>query len=271
MKILAIGDPHGSKKVKKIPVKGVDLILITGDVGKADLARKRLFENIKRKKQGLKELKEDKKFIKAVYKEIYNSSLNIWKYCSKLAPTYSILGNVEKDMIKDSNVKKDEKKYKIKLPSFCSGINKINNFYLARNVVRNINGLKIGFLEYFNDVCWYKEYNDNNKKEINKAKKQTENAKQILDNFKKVDILVCHQPPYGILDKTNYLSAPKEWKGKHAGSKTILNYIKKYQPKYVFCGHIHEAKGKAKIGKTQVYNLGLAGYKIINLEFPKHL
>jgi hypothetical protein len=27
----------------------------------------------------------------------------------------------------------------------------------------------------------------------------------------------------------------------------FLDYVKKYQPKYVFCGHIHEAKGKAII------------------------
>ena len=45
----------------------------------------------------------------------------------------------------------------------------------------------------------------------------------------------------------------------------MLDYIKKYQPKYVFCGHIHEGEGKAKIGKTEVYNLGVAGHKIINL------
>ena len=39
MKVLVIGDPHGVLP-KKIPRK-VDLILITGDLGKADLARKR--------------------------------------------------------------------------------------------------------------------------------------------------------------------------------------------------------------------------------------
>ncbi len=64
-----------------------------------------------------------------------------------------------------------------------------------------------------------------------------------------------------------YLSkfAPKHWQGKHAGSKLILRYIKKAKPKYVFCGHIHEGKGKVKIGKAEIYNLGVCGYKIINL------
>ena len=131
-------------------------------------------------------------------------------------------------------------------------MNKIKDFYFVRNRIRNSSGLRIGFLEYFNDSCWYKEYNNKDKKKIAKAKKETAKAKRILGNFKKVDILVCHQPPYGYLDKTNHPSAPKEWKGKHAGSKVILHYIKKYQPKYVFCGHIHESEGKVKIGKTEV-------------------
>jgi len=74
----------------------------------------------------------------------------------------------------------------------------------------------------------------------------------------KNSILITHNPPYGYLDKIQ--------SGKHVGSKIILNAIKKYQPKLVLCGHIHEAKGKAKIRKTEVYNLGCCGdYKIIEV------
>jgi len=51
-------------------------------------------------------------------------------------------------MIKDSEVKKDEEKFKIKLPYLNRGFSKLNNFYRVKNVVRNIGGLKIGFLEY---------------------------------------------------------------------------------------------------------------------------
>ena len=50
MKILVIGDPHGSfKEVKEKP----DLILLTGDLGSANLARKIAFEKIERRRQGL--------------------------------------------------------------------------------------------------------------------------------------------------------------------------------------------------------------------------
>jgi len=266
MKICAIGDPHGDiEKIRKIPLSNVDLILITGDVGKADFASNKHFENLKRKKQGLKELEHSTKDMKIAWMEIFNSSLEIWKYTSKFVSTYSILGNVGMSMIYDSNVRKEEKKYCMKLPSLRQNMNKIKNFYFVRNRMRNINGLRIGFLEYFQDICWYTEYNNHDKKRIEKAKKETDKAKKILKNFKNLDVLVCHQPPYGFLDKTNHPSAPKEWKGKHAGSKVILDYIKREQPKYVFCGHIHEGEGKTKIGKTEIYNLGIAGHKIIEL------
>ena len=147
MRILNVGDPHGNlKKLRKIPKKKIDLVLCTGDVGKADFARKFAFANIERKKKGLKELKYDGKISKKIYDEIYNSSISCWKYLSKIAPTYSILGNVGITMIYNSNVKKEEKKYKIKLPYLRKGMNKIKDFYFVRNTIRNINGLRIGFL-----------------------------------------------------------------------------------------------------------------------------
>jgi len=75
----------------------------------------------------------------------------------------------------------------------------------------------------------------------------------------KIDVLLCHQPPYGVLDKVTAKYAPEQWKGKRAGSKIILDYIKKKQPRYVFCGHIHEGKGKKKLGKTNIINAGCCG------------
>ena len=110
MKILVIGDPHGYNKYKESVLKQADVILVTGDIGKVDLARKRYFDNLKRKTKGLEELEYGGKFNKKVHEEIYNSSLNILKRFSKVAPTYSILGNVGTNMIYDSNVKKDEAK-----------------------------------------------------------------------------------------------------------------------------------------------------------------
>ena len=256
MKILVVGDPHG-KLPKRIPKK-VDLILVTGDLGKADLARRRAFENIERKKKGLPEVVETSDYLKKSCKEIYDSSMKILKYLSKSALTYTIMGNVWNS---DEEIKKDGGKFGIKLPSLIKDLKKIKNIHVVKNSICNINGLRVGFLEYFNDICWSKEFNEKDKKEIKKAKKETSKAKKILKWFakQKIDVLLCHQPPYGILDKVTAKYAPKHWRGKHAGSKVILDYVRKYQPKYVFCGHIHEGKGKKKIGKTTVINAGCCG------------
>ncbi len=255
MKILVIGDPHG-KLPKRIPKK-VDLILITGDIGKADLARKKFFENIKRKSGGLPEKEYSPKQEKELYMEIYNSTLKVLKSLSKFAPVYSILGNV--GVLTDVQVKKEREKLGINLPYIRPEIANIKNFHLVRNSIRNIGGLRVGFLEHFNDMSWIKEFKEKDKDAIKTARKQTIKAKKILKWFDYVDILVCHAPPYGVLDKVNFPGIPKDWKGKHAGSKVILDYIKKKQPRYVFCGHIHEGKGKKKIGKTIVYNVGSMG------------
>jgi len=272
MKILVVGDPHGNlKRIKNISLKDIDLVLITGDLGKADFARKFCFENLKREKEGLLELEYDSKTSLKVYREIHDSTISVVKYFCKKIPTYSILGNVGTNMIKDSKVKKEEEEYGIKLPYLGKSLKKLKNFHLVRNGVRGINGLRVGFLEYFGDICWYKEFKEGEKEELKKVKKQTKKAKRILKNFGKVDILICHQPPYGYLDKvSSKYNPPKHWIGKHAGSKVILNYIKKHHPKYVFCGHIHEAKGKAKIGNTEIYNVGYNGdYLILDTEKNK--
>jgi len=97
------------------------------------------------------------------------------------------------------------------------------------------------------------------------AKKETEKAKRVLRWFGSLDILICHQPPYRILDKVTAKFAPQNWKGRHAGIKIILDYVKKEKPRYVFCGHIHEGEGMKKIGETKIYNLGLSGYKLIEI------
>jgi len=267
VRILAIGDPHGDlDKIKKIPIKDIDLILLTGDLGKVSLARKLYFDNIKRKEKGLPELDRTSMQEKEIYMENHNSTLSLLKYLSKFAPAYSIAGNVV--ILTKSDVKKINKKHGVKIPSTKSCIDRMDNVKIVKNRLRLLNGLKIGFLEYFNDICWFKEFKPRDyRKSIQISKKETNRVRKILNNFGKMDVLVCHQPPYGILDKvSSKYNPPSDCIGKHAGSKIILDYIKKHQPRYVFCGHIHEGEGMKRIGRTEVYNLGVAGYKILNID-----
>ena len=267
MKILVIGDPHGYNKYKESVLKQADLILVTGDLGKADLARKWYFDNLKRKAKGLEELEKGAKQVRAIHMEVHNSTINLLNKLRKFAPVYTLQGNVGIATLKQ--VKEDKEEYGIKIPCTRKMVDKMKNVSLVKNRLRIINNLRIGFLEYFVDTNWVQEFKpkDYNEK-LREAKKETDKAKRILRRFGKVDILICHQPPYGFLDKvSSKYNPPKNWIGKHAGSKVILDYIKKKQPRYVFCGHIHEAKGKAKIGKTEVYNVGHSGdYVLLDID-----
>lgn len=266
MKILAIGDPHGEvEKLKQIPIEKVDLVLVTGDLGKADLARKRFFENVERKNIGLPMLQDDAFFAKKVHAQIHDSTIQVLKYLSRFAQVFTIQGNV--GIPTKSEVKAEEAIHKIKLPVTREIVERIKRVKLVKNQKRKFGSLKIGFLEIYTDVSWVKEFKPKEYvKKMKKARKETKKARAVLERFGQVDILVCHQPLYGVLDKVSgKYGAPKQWIGKHAGGKAILDYIKKHQPKYVFCGRIHEGEGRAKIGKTQVYNLGVSGHIFVEL------
>ncbi|MGV8152323.1 MAG: metallophosphoesterase family protein [Candidatus Nanoarchaeia archaeon] len=261
MKILAIGDTHGSEKIKKIPIKDIDLILLTGDLGKADLMRKYAFAHLNDKKPWVH--LEPKKIVKEAFLEAYNSSIGILSYLSKKAPVYFVYGNVEAS---DSETLKLSRKLKINLPLFESKINKMKNVYAINNKKIQLEDLTLAGGEYFVDECWVKSFTPNDKKRMKRALKETRVANKFYSRLGQVDILLCHQPPYGFMDKVTNPNAPKAWIGKHAGSEVILNYIKNKHPKYVLCGHIHEAKGETKIGKTKLINLGCCGdYKILEI------
>lgn len=264
MKILVIGDPHGSEKAKKVPLKNVDLILVTGDLGKADLARKMAFENINRVKQGLPKKEITPIQRKKAYMQIYNSSMRVVKYYSRFAPVYIIFGNVENS---NAETKKLSKEIGYVLPLLKDNLNALKNVKIINNRIVNFKGIRIGGLGYFIDDSWVRDFKPRDKESLKEAKKDTKKAKKILRKLRNLDILLCHQPPYGVLDKVNFPQAPAHWQGKHAGSKVILNYIKKNHPKYVFCGHIHEGKGKKKVGKTEVYNVGAVGdYVLLDIK-----
>jgi len=262
MRILAIGDPHGDlKKIRRIPKKMIDIILLTGDLGKIDLLRKLTFENIERRKKGLKEKKITKKIDKQISKEVYSSSMDVVRYLSKFAPVYTIYGNVEPIKVQ---------RKKTSGPDLTKSLKRMKEVEIINDKRIIKKKILIAGLKYFTDTNWVRDFKPSEfKKKMKEAKKETNKAKKVLKNFGYVDILVCHQPPYGFLDKVTFKGVPKQWKGKHAGSKTILNYVRKKQPQYVFCGHIHEGEGRAKIGKTEVYNLGVAGHKIIEIDKGK--
>ncbi|EGZ26024.1 hypothetical protein PHYSODRAFT_487565 [Phytophthora sojae] len=74
-----------------------------------------------------------------------------------------------------------------------------------------------------------------------------------------VDMLVTHGPPHGILDTT--------FTGLHVGSETLLKEtMSRIRPSFHIFGHIHEAYGATRVGKTVFVNAASSTL----LSKPKH-
>jgi|TARA_Y100000310_G_C20606520_1_gene775771 Icc-related predicted phosphoesterase len=190
MKILVIGDPHGVLKVNKSHLEKADLVLVTGDIGKADLMRKMFFEDIERRRKGLLEKEHSSLKKKRAFMEAYNSSMKIMRHLSKRVPTFTIYGNVETS---NSDTKKYSKEIGADLPLLTKDLNSLDNVRVINNRIANFKGIRIGGLEYFVDTSWVKDFKPEDYQErMSESRKQTEKAKRILKGFRDLDILICH-------------------------------------------------------------------------------
>lgn len=78
-------------------------------------------------------------------------------------------------------------------------------------------------------------------------------------------VLVSHNPPRDtVCDLTS--------QGVHVGSTALREFIENAQPDVCICGHIHEARGLDRVGRTAVVNHGAfvsGGYVLLSLETGK--
>ena len=76
----------------------------------------------------------------------------------------------------------------------------------------------------------------------------------IIQGYNKVKdtplkLFISHTPPFNT-------SLDIVTNGQHVGSKAVRDFIEKYQPDVCITGHIHEAKGEDRIGRTIIINPG---------------
>ncbi|NPU84107.1 MAG: hypothetical protein HPY65_06425 [Syntrophaceae bacterium] len=62
-------------------------------------------------------------------------------------------------------------------------------------------------------------------------------------------VLVAHPPPLGVLDRAFGLL--------HAGSPGLRDFVRQTEPRLLICGHIHEAAGAERMGRTLVVNAAM--------------
>jgi hypothetical protein len=225
MKVLALGDPHG-----KLP-KNLDSIIKKNNI-EIIICIGEVFP-IKRdkKNRGKADMKTGEKILD--------------KLCSHKIPMIFFKGNM---FLSGEGLKifqKLLKKYEDKYPN-------LKYKRLGKFEIKGMNFIVFDMIYEEHSHQFLSKYFTDKKKN----KKRIERLNKLLKENKEA-ILLSHAPPYRYLDKIH--------SGEHIGSKFLLDAINKNSPKLVLCGHIHEAKGKAKIGKTEIYNLGCCGdYKIFD-------
>jgi Icc-related predicted phosphoesterase len=217
MKLLLSVDTHG--ETPELNEK-VDLVLIAGDFAKGDALRKLVFEG------GPKE---------GVEKEIIESSKKFFNKIKKVGcPIISSIGNAE-DFSKEKIVEL---------------LDNLGILY-TKNALIEIRGLKILLLDFFVERWWARKYRSGKQSTIDRAKREEKEIKDSLSKIDKVDIIVSHLPPNGVLDEDQGMYE----KGTHSGSKILRDFILQKRPRLVVCGHIH-SPGEAKLGETLIINPG---------------
>lgn len=236
MRILALGDLHGKlpKRIKSIIKKNnVELVVCVGEIPNVPFFRRK------------DESWED-------YRNRFNKHYSkiLTELNSLNAPVFVLKGNEN-----GKGTRKLIKKF-----------GNVKHKYIGKEIIN-----RKSFI--FFDMIWEKwAYSYLPQSFLNIKAKSIPYRKRKLNELLEKDkdcILVSHAPPYGYLDVVK--NEVTNFKRKHVGSKILLSAIKKHQPRIVFCGHIHEAQGKAKIGKTEVYNLGERRYIVMDLEKNKIL
>lgn len=276
MRILVIGDLHGQKP--RIHFKNFDCIIQVGDVCSDKEFRlyiNKWFNLLKSSKEV--DISVDdliinsigKRGLKKLEKDSLKQGKEILEYLNSFGkPVFIVPGNWDQSF-KETKEEREGNFYYIRnyLTKFSG---ERTNSYLTKGLKNvfdcqfNLNQFgKINFIGY--GLSSVPEKPNRKKDKITKRqfsilkKKYDSLLSKLFVQYIKRDkslpiIFITHNIPHGKLDlvknKKNYAN------NKHLGSNIAEDFCKRAKPLLCIGGHIHEAKGKAKIGKTVVINAG---------------
>lgn len=258
IKILAIGDFHG--KFQKswenlIKREGIDLVLSNGDYCPFGLRKeffkyvyasdddKELWDHIGKKKYQEVELK-DLKAAEGVLKKL--GKLDV--------PAFSVSGNNDKTSwpdAMDENLRMNKKWNWVVQDRFTPmykkyGIKDVNYSFAKFGDYIIIGGGPSSFPGKVKSKN-YKKLRSKLDKLFKKFSKENKEGRVIF---------LTHNVPYDTKLDLIGKNAHKKAAGKHYGSKLVRRIVDKYRPLLHIAGHIHEAQGKQKLGKTVCVNTG---------------
>jgi len=294
MKILVIGDLHGIKP--KIHFKDFDCIIQVGDVcddSKIGPYYKKYFELLNKNKD--LDLSLDDFFIKELGKRKYalyekqslEKGREILRYLNSFGkPIFMVAGNWDQSYgeTKIKDMDKSDYHYmkafydwylgdKINL-KLVKGLKNIKDCMYENHEFNNFN-----FLGYGLSNGPEKVMKDSKKSKMSKNEKiKLKNVfnkifNKLLSAYKKRNkkfpvIFISHNIPYNTKldigkDKKSYAYK------KHLGSYIARKFCEKYQPLLCVGGHVHEGKGKDKIGKTILINPGFGKHAQVLIDLDE--
>ncbi|MDD5418151.1 MAG: metallophosphoesterase family protein [Candidatus Nanoarchaeia archaeon] len=241
MKILLISDLHGV--IPDIKTEDYDFVICAGDLSNTTGYREYIFDNWEKFVEGaeLHEIIPQEEYIR-LSKQRFESMVKVLDWLNSLGKkVFLVYGNGDINR----NTIKRLKWYEYK--SMEDEVKKRENLKLLKTSQAFFEDIQILGLSGYMSV---RQRND--KKEISKFRKRLNRLFRYMDSEKTI-IFLTHDVPYG---KFDMVKNEGPLKGEQIGNKHILEAIKKYQPNFHICGHMHESRGQEKIGKTTVINPG---------------
>jgi Icc-related predicted phosphoesterase len=265
VRILTIGDFHGKipyKLKKKIDKLVFDVIISPGDFGSFH-ERKLFFKHAYGKEDvKLADVIGQKKVNKFILQNEADAEKVISYLESFKKPLFVVTGNTDyagqNDIGGEDDTPKEYKKLtlnflnKLKIPVLDFAKQKFNEYELVGYPRSSYPGIYTRTI--LSKKPHYKKRASKQEKDYMDHKKRME---KLFTNPQKT-IFISHNTPYRTkLDKIGAYG-DESVRGQHYGSALTKELIKKYQPRLVIAGHMHENAGKIRIGKTIVVNPGAA-------------
>ena len=269
MKILVIGDFQGvfSDKLKrKLKKVDYDLVIGVGDYGGIKDWMPHVMKRLKAAKEGekLKDIMEfmGKKRYMDLLKKDFTYSKKVYTELNKLGNRKKVLyvfGNGDDGWYRYPFSAKDLWPVDKKNLKALKRLKNLKDFTYGK---AKFNGVTfVGFGGYMDIDSYFnvKEFKDAKDKErlMIRIKRHTWTKRNFFSRLNKLSkkerqnlVFVFHYPPKGVFDIIKSKGNPMD--GKSAGISFFNEAIKKYKPKFVLCGHMHEYKGMKNVPGTNI-------------------
>src|SRR3989338_430829 len=279
MKILAIGDFQGkypTKLKRRLVKEDFDLIVVVGDITGLDDWKPYTIDLFKRIKRGNNRISPEEFFGKKKFKDLekrdFESGKMVLHNLNSLGKQVMLIFGNSDDGWYDHPVHKlinPTRSAKV----FMKKLRNIKDITYSNKVFNGFNF--VGHGGYMDIEAYFRKNTFKSEKEYVpiKIKRHKAVKKKFFKLLKKANkqkkplAFVLHYPPYGVFDKIRDKNNPMD--GYSACVKFFREGIKKYKPKIVFCGHMHEYQGMKGLYGVPVVNPGDAGlgkYAIVDIQ-----